>query len=393
MYDYYTAVSIVVWISLMALCVLIWKNGRIDDRGKRIFYFTYAVIAVSLFSEWLGVQLDGKENLPVYFLYITKCVDYILTPMAASAFVMQMQLKNIWSKILNILLIINAVFQIIASVFGLFFVIDEHHHYSNGPLYFVYFGFCILVLAFVIIQFFIYSRTFPRRNQASMYAIFVPVVVGIALQELFPGGFRTAYLSIALSSALMFIHYMEFHQMRTDKLLETQKSIIETDALTGLLSRFAFTQEMHALGEKLWLPDDFAVFVIDINELKTVNDVLGHSAGDELITGAAKCLRTTMGEFAHCFRIGGDEFVVFSTLDKEQAEAETRKLKKEAKNWAGRYSRNLSLAVGYVIAADYPQASIQQLFDEADKKMYVSKELYYSKKEKPSRSTRFRHHK
>lgn len=382
MYDYYTAVSILVWMSLAVLCVLVRKNGRIDNRNKRLLYFTYIIIALSLFAEWFGVQLDGNEKLPVLLLYITKCVDYILTPIAASAFVLQMDLRNKWSKMLDISLIINAVYQVVAAFFGLVFVIDGHNHYSKGPLYYLYFVYCLFVFVVVIIQFFIYSRMFPRRNKESMYAIFVLVFTGIVMQELIPGGFRTAYLAIALGTAFMFIHFNEFHQMRTDKVLEKQKTLIETDSLTGLLSRFAYTQELHALNKKSWLPDEFAVFVVDINGLKAVNDAFGHSAGDELIVGAANCITTVMDKFSHCFRIGGDEFVVFSTLSKEEAEETQRRLRKEADGWTGVYTRHLSLASGCVLAGDFPDMTVEQLVSEADKKMYAAKASYYEKKEK-----------
>ena len=386
MINYYTAICILSWMSLAVLCILVWKNGIIDKKIKRVFYLTYALIAVSLFAEWLGLELDGRAELPALPLYITKCADYILTPMAASAFVMQMQLKNIWSKILNVLLALNSVFQIVASFFGWVFVIDGNNHYSKGSLYYFYFAFCILVLTIVIIQFVLYSRLFPRRNQSSLYAIFILVIAGIAIQELLPGGYRTAYLSIALGSVLLFIHYTEFHFMRADSLLKQQKALIETDTLTGLLSRFAFTQELHALNEKRWLPEDFAVFVLDINGLKEINDTLGHSAGDELIIGAANCIRISMNEFAHCFRTGGDEFVVFTTMNKEQAEDTLRRLMKNAKAWSGRGSRHLSLAVGYVIAGDHPGFSAEQLLNEADRKMYESKNEFYQNQKRSSKA-------
>ena len=379
MYSYYTAVSILVWMALAALCILIWKNGRIAEKDKRVFYFTYILIAVSLFAEWLGVQLNGKAELPALPLYITKCVDYILTPMAASAFVMQMRIRNIWSYILDGLLAFNSVFQIVAASFGWVFVIDENHTYTQGPLYYAYVGLCLAVFAIVIIQLFIYSKEFPRSNKASMYGIFAMVFTGIIVQELLPGGFRTAYLAMTLGSAMMFIHYTEFHQMKTDKLLEKQRTLIETDTLTGLMSRFAFSQELHTLNQKHWLPADFVVFVVDINGLKKINDAKGHSAGDELIIGAADCIQLSMDRYSHCFRTGGDEFVVFATMSKEQAENALRRLKKQAKNWAGSYSRNLSLAIGFVLAGDFPDASAEQLVNEADSKMYISKEAYYNK--------------
>ena len=48
---------------------------------------------------------------------------------------------------------------------------------------------------------------------------------------------------------------------------------------------------------------------MDVNGLKTVNDNLGHAAGDELLVGAAKCIQQCFGNSGKVFRIGGDEFI------------------------------------------------------------------------------------
>lgn len=50
--------------------------------------------------------------------------------------------------------------------------------------------------------------------------------------------------------------------------------------------------------------------MMDANNLKKINDSLGHNKGDELIITIAKCMRAAVGQNGQCYRIGGDEFVI-----------------------------------------------------------------------------------
>lgn len=66
--------------------------------------------------------------------------------------------------------------------------------------------------------------------------------------------------------------------------------------------------------------DDFVYASIDVNGLKIVNDEIGHAAGDELIKGAAKCMKEVIGSYGKVYRTGGDEFVSIFFASKEQLE-------------------------------------------------------------------------
>ena len=82
-----------------------------------------------------------------------------------------------------------------------------------------------------------------------------------------------------------------------------------TDPLTGLLNRDAVLGEIEA---RLLDPaqSNVAVLYIDLDRFKVVNDVLGHSAGDELLMAAAGRIRDAVGSEGLIARFGGDEFLV-----------------------------------------------------------------------------------
>jgi len=82
------------------------------------------------------------------------------------------------------------------------------------------------------------------------------------------------------------------------------------DPLTGLENRRAFTRALKRELVRLASDKDtgLAVFYIDLDEFKKVNDLGGHDAGDDMLLRVAACLRLTLGEFGTAARIGGDEF-------------------------------------------------------------------------------------
>ncbi len=83
------------------------------------------------------------------------------------------------------------------------------------------------------------------------------------------------------------------------------------DALTGLANRVMFTDRLEqAVARRNRNGSTFAVLFIDLDRFKTVNDTLGHTAGDQLLMQAAARMQLELRELDTVARLGGDEFVV-----------------------------------------------------------------------------------
>ena len=378
MFRYYTAIILLSWMALGVLCILVHENGRIPRADKRLFYLTYLLIAVSALAEWCGIFMDGRTNLPRWLLALAKCADYSLTPMAGGALVMQMHLRNRWGKALQGILAANLLFQLLAAPNGWMICIDDQNHYQHGPLYGAYLLLCLAIIGMVLIQSVIYGKSFRHQNRKSLFAVSLLVLAGIAVQETAPAGLRTAYIGLTLGAALMFIHYSEFSQLAADEHLREQQIRIETDALTGVFSRMAYSDTLNRLNAAEKLPETFAAYTIDINGLKEINDTLGHDAGDELIRGAAKCIEAVFRDRGHCYRTGGDEFVVLAK-EPNRAAADTALLRLElsSREWRGEKAKELKLASGFALARENPGLSAEKLVREADLAMYEAKAEYY----------------
>ena len=222
MFSYYTFVLVLCWIALGAMCILVHENERIPRENRRLLYSTYVLVTLSAFTEWCGVQLDGRAETSAWVLRLIKCADYIVTPAAGGALVMQMQLQNKWQKVMYGILIANTALQIISLPGEWMLVIDEGNHYSHGVLFPVYLGVCFSIIALMIIQSILYGKTFRQQNRFFLYSIMFLVVAAIAIQELF-FGFRTACLGMTFGAVLMFIHYTEFSQQAAHETMAEQR--------------------------------------------------------------------------------------------------------------------------------------------------------------------------
>ena len=377
---YYSSIIYLCWASLGVLSLLVHENARLEHRDKRLLYLTYALIAVSALAEYMGVRFDGREGFPSCVLPIIKCADYILTPMAGGALVFQIRPESRWKNVLLGILVFNTVFQIVSAIGGWMITIDAHNHYSHGPLYVFYIGLYLLIILIVLVQFIKYGRSFRRQNRASLYATILLVISGIMIQELVGKEVRTSYIALAIGAMLLYIHYTEYVSLELDDHLKIQQLQLDTDALTGVFSRLAYSRKLEEYDKAGVLPANLAAFTIDINGLKHVNDKLGHEAGDELICGAADCIVKALGA-GNCYRTGGDEFVVLTTMNREEAEQGLQLLKMGTEQWRGDAVKSLSVSAGYALAEENEEEGLtaEMLVMESDKAMYEAKAAYYQK--------------
>jgi diguanylate cyclase (GGDEF)-like protein/PAS domain S-box-containing protein len=143
------------------------------------------------------------------------------------------------------------------------------------------------------------------------------------------------------------------------------------DPLTGLANRAAFNE---ALNASLRRGGEVALFCVDLDRFKEVNDVFGHSAGDEMLRTAARRIVAAAPE-AMVFRLGGDEFTVIGTgPDAGDADKLALRLTERLNTEtviAGRTMR-CGASVGFAV---YPHhgTNVDTLFANADAALYRAK--------------------
>lgn len=135
--------------------------------------------------------------------------------------------------------------------------------------------------------------------------------------------------------------------------------------------------------EKYFYDDQFineptAVLVYDLNNLKTVNDTLGHIVGDQFILNFSRLLRDSIPTQDFVGRYGGDEFMaILYHASGEKIHEVNTKLAEEVKQFNklhhGDNSVDIEYAYGWAFSEDYKQCTFRTLFDKADKNMYQNK--------------------
>ena len=118
-----------------------------------------------------------------------------------------------------------------------------------------------------------------------------------------------------------------------------------------------------------------AVVYMDLDNFKSVNDTLGHAAGDSLLIRVAKSMRKYFGKDAVLGRIGGDEFILMC-YDANHEYVD--QMMQDFVNFVGSQCKeecptiNVTVSLGYVLYPDYG-CDVAELADLADKALYKAK--------------------
>lgn len=149
-----------------------------------------------------------------------------------------------------------------------------------------------------------------------------------------------------------------------------------TDELTKCYNRRAYEDDI-LQDDGIQTEQDFVYVSMDVNGLKSVNDTLGHEAGDELIKGASECMHKCFESYGKVYRTGGDEFVALILADGETLDEIRNDFDKVTSEWTGRLIDSLTVSCGYVTKSEFPDISIIEMAKIADRRMYEAKSAYY----------------
>lgn len=159
------------------------------------------------------------------------------------------------------------------------------------------------------------------------------------------------------------------------RMLEVTR-LAHTDEMTGLANRRSFMQEaterLKSTNVEL---DGIAVFIVDLDHFKSVNDVYGHSAGDEVLIHAAKQMEKAVPHGSLICRLGGEEFAIMlgyrSVLDVHERAEEIRRRIASKPCTVGEHSISITASVGAGIA--HSRDTVSSVMTRADNALYEAK--------------------
>ena len=135
---------------------------------------------------------------------------------------------------------------------------------------------------------------------------------------------------VLLIPAMMSISLNVFRTLRNSvaaaetsaRLAEKMQTLARTDVVTGLLNRAGLNHDLVERLNNLRPEQNLALFWMDLDKFKEVNDALGHQVGDRLLAEVASRLRNAAPDDATVARFGGDEFIVSCPM-RDRVETET----------------------------------------------------------------------
>ena len=143
------------------------------------------------------------------------------------------------------------------------------------------------------------------------------------------------------------------------------------DALTGVKNRNAYRVYEERLNAQIEInrAPEFAIIILDVNDLKKVNDNEGHKAGDQYLRDACRIVCTTFKR-SPVFRVGGDEFCVLAQGD-DYARLDELVDQMNAHNDDAVENGGIVVALG--MARYEKDEKVALVYERADKKMYENK--------------------
>ncbi|MDD4397080.1 MAG: diguanylate cyclase [Sphaerochaetaceae bacterium] len=375
--------QVIYYVEVNLLCIIILLMLRFSQASNRnklsadmiLFNWLIVVTIVMCASEMVSGVLRGKVFPTARAILGTSNLIYIESLVFVSYLWMvyvDIRLKNaagnspakrlVWA----IPLIAFTILALSNPFTDFLFSLDSNNLYSRGSLVFVHWivsWFYLIAATIKTISRVAHVKDKLKRREIIplLYFIIAPSLSGLV--QTFCYGVSISQVGIMLSIVLLY--------------LLNQRSLILTDALTGLNNRRAldnYIANIASSNEKSQL----FMFMLDLDHFKTINDRYGHVAGDLALQKTADILKSlSKGTDSRLYicRFGGDEFLIVAKgCDEEEAQSIKDRICigfDEASRNRGDFSLHASIGTSEGICSS--AEDIQRLIVLADKQMYIAK--------------------
>lgn len=214
----------------------------------------------------------------------------------------------------------------------------------------------------------------PIYDSAGRYSGFVGVDYDIGYYLALEASFHSIFIGTLIAALLtaLLIGYLaaRYHYAMVNRIAE-QERISVRDELTGLLNRRG---ALGAVREALKAPAaSYAAILVDVDDLKGLNDTHGHRAGDDFLRKVADAMCSSVRENDVCARLGGDEFLIFAAgCDLEIATDIAQRILQKVYAKDAVRSAHFGVSIGLAIA-EAREADFESMYRRADQALYRAK--------------------
>ncbi len=239
-------------------------------------------------------------------------------------------------------------------------------------------GLCLGLFLLVLLALLLSSHLKRKANLTSFLIAMGILLTTILVEEvllIFNIKLNSPFLlhfGMSVSGAILIWHSAKKLNEKTRSILKEQVllSMAYTDSLTGLNNRSAYDKRIDEISSASSKAEVLGVLMMDINDLKVINDTKGHKAGDMALQDFTSCIRKIVPEDSELFRIGGDEFVAFiPSIRDDQLEKLSTSITKFFKARKAIYT----VAVGWDLFIPKKKEKFINIINRADSAMYLCK--------------------
>ncbi len=339
-----------------------FRSERQDENNRKIITIPIAMIIVSILYLFQYKFAPGKENLSIFldnFIMI-----FIAAIIISSVFLL---LTPLFRKISSPL--VNEIIQVIYSFMMFLFCIrftvldlqisTDYSSYTIG----------IFVLAFLL--------------RISEWKFMILTLLGFIFYIINLFIINTSKLSAEVILPIIIIsvlaNFLVFSKERTRKKIFILKKDLEESAIKDPLTqlynrRYMMEYLIKQVACYKRLKTDVSLLLIDIDFFKRVNDTLGHSVGDSVLTELSQILKKATRDTDLVTRYGGEEFIIIlSNTGIETAFIVAERIRKNVEQFSfTKVPWDITVSIG--ISGLQNDDTICTLIDSADKNLYIAKE-------------------
>lgn len=341
--DFISVVTIVYLIIFMA------SNDAYDHEINSLFSFSITLLLCLTVSDNLDYFFSHQPTPSPMHKYVLM-LGYVLRVMLlmSAVFILQHNSLDRRARVLLWLPVTADALVVLSQLFGdTLFTIDENNEihkyllsYVPHAASFVYF---IIVLVIAVKR----HRKGSRQEALILYTTLAAVMSAVVSEILL----KTRGILISAISLMLAFYYLYLHMEH-----------FKRDTLTGALNRMSFFADI-----KKFRPESItALCELDMNDLKLINDVQGHAAGDKAIRTIADTVMRCLPAGSYVYRLGGDEFaVLFRNIGRDKVQAVVSEIRAELAKTP------YVCAVG--VAYWEGSGSFSEIYNLADSEMYEDK--------------------
>ena len=349
--------------------------------NKRFGYKDFGLVYLTTFSFLISIWLFGESKMSQFFIgnqsFITAISVLSITLCAIPMLLfVEKACINSNKKVFDFLYIILALSFVISFLLQIFNIAD---FVESMLIYHI----CVFI-SFVFVCVIVGMELFKYKNKTIRpIAISILILIVSGVFELINFYFNdfvnvSMYVKIGL---LLFVSY--FTVFFAKKVIEIAKKTEElvyyeklayTDFLTKCKNRTAFNVDFEKLSNNTNEYKKIYIVLMDLNNLKSINDNFGHLVGDDALIACYDCIDNAFGSSGNNYRIGGDEFVcIIKDITKEEFLKKIENFKECIYIQTKKSPYPFNIAAGYAEFDSTVDKNLYDTFNRADKEMYNNK--------------------